>query len=116
MPESEWKRLRPFYAVAIQAMKNERDRAGRRGGRKKSRKAEGNKMAINLSDLPPKYQAQAMEKYMKQQARRGAYALRRRCAGSQEGKQVPQHPNHTGAPSGVVLHFDSQRRPAGMTS
>ena len=35
LPESEWKRLRPFYVVAIQAMKNERDRAGRRGGRKK---------------------------------------------------------------------------------
>lgn len=28
-------------------------------------------MAINLSDLPPKYQVQAMEKYMKQQTRRG---------------------------------------------
>lgn len=39
-------------------------------------------MAINVSDLPPKYQAQAMKKYMEQQARRGAYALRRRAAGS----------------------------------
>ena len=28
-------------------------------------------MAINLSDLPPKYQQQAVEKYMKQQKRRG---------------------------------------------
>ena len=28
-------------------------------------------MAINLSDLPPKYQQQAMEKYIKQQTRRG---------------------------------------------
>jgi len=28
-------------------------------------------MAINLSDLPPKYQRQAVEKYMKQQKRRG---------------------------------------------
>ena len=27
-------------------------------------------MAINLSDLPPKYQQQAVEKYMKQQKRR----------------------------------------------
>ena len=26
-------------------------------------------MAINLSDLPPKYQQQAVEKYMKQQKR-----------------------------------------------
>ena len=28
-------------------------------------------MAINISDLPPKYQAQAVKKYMEQQARRG---------------------------------------------
>lgn len=28
-------------------------------------------MAINVSDLPPKYQAQAMKKYMEQQKRRG---------------------------------------------
>ena len=28
-------------------------------------------MAIDLSDLPPKYQAQAGKKYMEQQARRG---------------------------------------------
>ena len=28
-------------------------------------------MAINLSDLPPKYQQQAVEKYRKQQTRRG---------------------------------------------
>ena len=26
-------------------------------------------MAINVSDLPPKYQAQAMKKYMEQQQR-----------------------------------------------
>ena len=41
LPESEWKRLRPFYIVAIQAMKNERDRAGRRGGRKKEPEGKG---------------------------------------------------------------------------
>lgn len=28
-------------------------------------------MAINVSDLPPKYQEQAMKKYMEQQQRRG---------------------------------------------
>ena len=28
-------------------------------------------MTINVSDLPPKYQAQAMKKYMEQQQRRG---------------------------------------------
>ena len=31
-------------------------------------------MAINLSDLPPKYQRQAVEKYMKQQKRRGPFS------------------------------------------
>ena len=31
-------------------------------------------MAINISDLPPKYQAQAVKKYMEQQARRGPFA------------------------------------------
>ena len=30
-------------------------------------------MAINISDLPPKYQAQAVKKYMEQQARRGPF-------------------------------------------
>ena len=40
--------------------------------RKKARKPAGvRKMAINISDLPPKYQAQAVKKYMEQQARRG---------------------------------------------
>lgn len=43
-------------------------------------------MAINVNDLPPKYQRQALEKYMEQQARRGAYALRRRAAGKGKGK------------------------------
>lgn len=42
-------------------------------------------MAINISDLPPKYQAQAVKKYMEQQARRGLM------------------------PSGAVLRFDSQK-------
>lgn len=53
-------------------------------------------MAINISDLPPKYQAQAVKKYMEQQTRRGACALCRCCAGSREGKQVPEHTHHTG--------------------
>ena len=32
-------------------------------------------MAINISDLPPKYQQQAVEKYMKQQKRRSASSV-----------------------------------------
>ena len=37
-----------------------------------------NNMAINVSDLPPKYQAQAMKKYMEQQQRRGQHLPPRR--------------------------------------
>lgn len=49
-------------------------------------------MAINLSDLPPKYQQQAMEKYMKQQTRRGPMPSARRCAGSGEADEVSEQP------------------------
>lgn len=66
-------------------------------------------MAINLSDLPPKYQAQAMEKYMKQQARRGC--MPSAAAVQDPGKENKYHntPTTRVAPSGVVLHFDSQK-------
>lgn len=53
-------------------------------------------MAINLSDLPPKYQQQAVEKYMKQQKRRGACASRRRCAEYGQGGEISQHPHRAG--------------------
>ena len=39
LPESEWKRLRPFYAVAIQAMKNEAGPG--RAARRQEKKPEG---------------------------------------------------------------------------
>lgn len=66
-------------------------------------------MAINLSDLPPKYQAQAMEKYMKQQARRGR--MPSAAAVQDPRKENKYHNTQTTrvAPSGVVLHFDSQK-------
>ena len=53
-------------------------------------------MAINVSDLPPKYQAQAMKKYMEQQKRRGAITSRRAAAGSGKGHEIPQHPHRAG--------------------
>lgn len=31
MPAAEWRRLRPFYTLTVEALKNERDRAARRG-------------------------------------------------------------------------------------
>ena len=37
-------------------------------------------MAINVSDLPPKYQAQAMKKYMEQQQRRLCVQALSACA------------------------------------
>lgn len=66
-------------------------------------------MAINFSDLPPKYQAQAMEKYMKQQARRGR--MPSAAAVQDPGKENKYHntPTTRVAPSGAVLHFDSQK-------
>ena len=51
-------------------------------------------MAINISDLPPKYQAQAVKKYMEQQARRGL---------------VPSAAATRVTASGAVLRFDSQK-------
>lgn len=36
MPAAEWRRLRPFYTLTVEALKNERDRAARRGGAKET--------------------------------------------------------------------------------
>ena len=41
MPASEWRRLRPFYTLTVEALKNERDRAAKRGGAKKSQETGG---------------------------------------------------------------------------
>ena len=37
MPAAEWRRLRPFYTLTVEALKNERDRAARHGGVKQVR-------------------------------------------------------------------------------
>ena len=37
MPPEEWRRLQPFYVLTVEALKNERDRAAKRGGTKKGR-------------------------------------------------------------------------------
>ena len=37
MPTEEWRRLQPFYVLTVEALKNERDRAAKHGGMKKSR-------------------------------------------------------------------------------
>ena len=66
-------------------------------------------MAISLSDLPPKYQQQAMEKYRKQQTRRGPMPS---TADVQDpGKPMKYRNNHTErvTSSGAVIRFDSQK-------
>lgn len=65
-------------------------------------------MAINISDLPPKYQAQAAKKYMEQQARRGPMP----SAAVQDPGKVNKYrntPTTRVTPSGAVLRFDSMK-------
>ena len=66
-------------------------------------------MAISVSDLPPKYQQQAMEKYMKQQARRGLMPSAASVQEQTKGKKYHNTPTERVTPSGAVLHFDSQK-------
>ena len=65
-------------------------------------------MAIDVKDLPPKYQAQAIQKYMEQQARRvpppSPAANDRQMA-----SKYHNSPTERITPSGAVLHFDSQK-------
>ena len=66
-------------------------------------------MAINVNDLPPKYQRQALEKYMEQQTRRG---LMPSAAVPQEKAKANKYhntPTERVTASGAVLHFDSQK-------
>lgn len=66
-------------------------------------------MAVNISDLPPKYQAQAVKKYMEQQARRGLVPS---AATVQEPRKVNKYrntPTTRVTASGAVLRFDSMK-------
>lgn len=66
-------------------------------------------MAINISDLPPKYQAQAVKKNMEQQARRGFVPS---AAAVQETGKVNKYrntPTTRVTPSGAILRFDSMK-------
>lgn len=65
-------------------------------------------MAINVTDLPPKYQAQALQKYMAQQARRGPPSSPAADGPPQPGK-YRNKPTERVTPPGAVLHFDSQK-------
>ena len=65
-------------------------------------------MAIDVKDLPPKYQAQALQKYMAQQARRGPPPSPAHD-GPQRASKYHNSPTERVTPSGAVLHFDSQK-------
>ena len=66
-------------------------------------------MAINLSDLPPKYQQQAVEKYMKQQKRRGPVPPAAAVQNTDRAAKYRNTPTERVTASGAVLHFDSQK-------
>lgn len=66
-------------------------------------------MAINLSDLPPKYQQQAVEKYMKQQTRRGPMPSAADAQDPGKPMKYRNNPTERVTPSGAVLRFDSQK-------
>ena len=65
-------------------------------------------MAIDVKDLPPKYQAQALQKYMAQQARRGPPPSPAND-GPKRASKYHNSPTERVTPSGAVLHFDSQK-------
>lgn len=66
-------------------------------------------MAINLSDLPPKYQQQAVEKYMKQQKRRGPAPAAAAVQNTDRAAKYRNTPTERVTDSGAILHFDSQK-------
>lgn len=66
-------------------------------------------MAISVSDLPPKYQAQAMKKYMDQQKRRGLMPSAAPPQDQPKGTKYHNTPTERVTPTGAVLHFDSQK-------
>lgn len=66
-------------------------------------------MAIEVKDLPPKYQAQAMKKYMEQQARRGPMPSAVAPQDPEKARKYHNSPTERITPSGNVLHFDSQK-------
>ena len=67
-------------------------------------------MAINVSDLPPKYQEQAMKKYMEQQKqRRGPAPPAAPPQDPAKGTKYHNTPTERVTASGAVLHFDSQK-------
>lgn len=66
-------------------------------------------MSINVNDLPPKYQRQALEKYMEQQARRGLVPSAAVPQEKAKANKYHNTPTERVTASGAVLRFDSQK-------
>lgn len=66
-------------------------------------------MAINISDLPPKYRAQAVKKYMEQQTRRGSMPPAAAVQNTDRAAKYRNTPTERVTASGAVLRFDSQK-------
>lgn len=66
-------------------------------------------MAINVSDLPPRYQAQALKKYMEQEQGRGHSSLAPPAQGTAKPSKYHNIPTERITESGTVIHFDSQK-------
>ncbi|MEG1593264.1 MAG: DUF1064 domain-containing protein [Oscillibacter sp.] len=64
-------------------------------------------MAISVTDLPPKYQAQALKKCMEQQKKRGAAELAAPAKGP--AKKFHNVPTARITENGNALRFDSQK-------
>lgn len=66
-------------------------------------------MAINISDLPPKYQAQAVKKYMEQQLRRGLIPSAATAREPGKANKYRNTPTTRVTASGNVIRFDSMK-------
>jgi len=66
-------------------------------------------MAIEVSDLPPKYQAQALKKYMEQEQCRGRAESATPAKGTVKPSKYHNIPTERITENGTVVHFDSQK-------
>ena len=73
-------------------------------------------MAINLSDLPPKYQQQAEEKYMKQQKRGGLRLPPPLCRIRTGRRNIATPPPSGSPPPGPFSALTVKKRPGDMTT
>lgn len=67
-------------------------------------------MGIDVKDLPPAYQAQALRKYMEQERKKGRGPIPSPAAGAPPAaSKYHNKPTERVTASGAVLHFDSQK-------